>query len=67
MHFDSIQDFFHMGGYAFYVWLSYGFCVVTLATIIISSVRRRKQIREEIVKSLDRQTRIQQAKEADLL
>ena len=37
------QDFFHMGGYAVYVWTSYGLAaVVLLANLAIPRLRRRR-------------------------
>jgi heme exporter protein D len=39
---NSLQEFFAMGGYAFYVWTSYGLTlVVLLANIIIPVAQRR--------------------------
>ena len=37
MHFASFSDFMAMGGYAFYVWLSFGLTLVCLVAIIIST------------------------------
>jgi len=31
MHFASFSDFLAMGGYAFYVWLSFGLTLVCLS------------------------------------
>lgn len=67
MHFNSFTDFIAMGGYGFYVWLSFGFTFVVLLALVVSSLRRASQIKAEIFKSLDREKRITQAKEADLL
>ena len=40
------QAFFAMGGYAFYVWTSYGLTlVVLLANIIIPIVQRKQLLR----------------------
>jgi len=59
MHFESLSDFFAMGGYAFYVWLSYGVTFVLLVGLTIVSVRgrrnlfnqiRSKQVREQKLK-----------------
>ena len=38
MHFASFSDFMAMGGYAFYVWLSFGLTLICLVGIIISLV-----------------------------
>ena len=38
-----MNEFFHMGGYAFYVWTSYGIATVVLvANLIAPIVQRRK-------------------------
>ncbi len=47
----TIQEFFAMGGYAFYVWTSYALClVVLLANIILPIVQRKKLLRELALK-----------------
>ncbi len=39
----SVQEFFAMGGYAFYVWTSFGLTfVILLANIIIPIVHRKQ-------------------------
>ena len=40
---NNLQDFFAMGGYAFYVWTSYGLTVIVLLANIIIPVLQRKQ------------------------
>ena len=67
MAFDSLTDFLNMGGYGFYVWLSFGFTFVVLLAITVLSVRKEHQIKAQVLQSLDREKRIKQAKEADLL
>ena len=45
----SIQEFFAMGGYAFYVWTSYGLTlIVLLANIIIPIVQRNLFFRQSL-------------------
>lgn len=39
----SVQEFFAMGGYAFYVWTSYGLTLIVLLANIIIPVVQRKQ------------------------
>lgn len=39
----SLQEFFAMGGYAFYVWTSYGLTFIVLLANIIIPVMQRKQ------------------------
>lgn len=52
-----MQEFFHMGGYAFYVWSSYGLAVVVLAANIFSSRGCEKQTLRAIEQRLKRQAR----------
>ncbi|MGZ8190604.1 MAG: heme exporter protein CcmD [Methylococcaceae bacterium] len=47
----SVQEFFAMGGYAFYVWTSYGITlIVLLANIIIPIVQRKQFLRQQALK-----------------
>ena len=39
----SMQEFFAMGGYAFYVWPAYGLTLIVLLANIIIPVVQRKQ------------------------
>ena len=39
----SVQEFFAMGGYAFYVWTAYGITLIVLLANIIIPVAQRKQ------------------------
>jgi heme exporter protein D len=43
----SLSTFFHMGGYAFYVWTSYAlFFVVLLADYLAPRLRQKRILRE---------------------
>jgi len=43
----SIQEFFHMGGYGFYVWSSYCLTAIVLIFNVIQSLTlQRKTLRE---------------------
>jgi len=44
----SASEFFNMGGYAVYVWSSYGFAFVLLGWIFISPVFTKKSIIKEL-------------------
>ena len=48
MHWNSISDFFAMGGYAFYVWGSFG---LTAAVMAIEMLLIRSQ-RTELLRNL---------------
>ena len=49
MQWGSVDNFLNMGGYAFYVWGSYGVCALAIA-IELLSVRARKRRAEAEVK-----------------
>ncbi|MEI6705716.1 MAG: heme exporter protein CcmD [Methylococcales bacterium] len=44
MTFNSLAEFLAMGGYAFYVWTSYGLTLVVLLANIIIPIWQRKQL-----------------------
>ena len=45
MHWNSFDDFIHMGGYGLYVWGSYGVTlVVLLAEPLLAAQRRRRAL-----------------------
>lgn len=47
----SLQEFFAMGGYAFYVWTAYGVCfIVLLANILLPIIQRKQLLRQLALK-----------------
>jgi heme exporter protein D len=47
----SLQEFLAMGGYAFYVWTSYGIClIVLLANVVIPIIQRKNFLRQKALK-----------------
>jgi len=44
----SLSEFFHMGGYAFYVWSSYALSFVVMAIIFIKPILSKKDIIKEL-------------------
>jgi len=42
------QEFFAMGGYAPYIWTSYGLMIVVLVWNLIGPIRRRGQMEENL-------------------
>jgi len=76
MQFDSFSAFLDMGGYGFYVWLSFGVSSLLILALIVSSTIGHKQVinniamrqqREDKLKKLRNQrknTESQQTKEA---
>jgi len=56
----SASEFFNMGGYAFFVWSSYGISTVVLAWIFISPIFSKKNIIKELRIKYRQQERQQQ-------
>ena len=56
------SEFFHMGGYAFFVWTSYGITFVVLLANIISPIMQRKKVIARIKRAIKREA-IQSAKQ----
>jgi heme exporter protein D len=47
----SVQEFLAMGGYGFYVWTSYGICLVVLvANVVIPVIQRKQFLRQQALK-----------------
>jgi heme exporter protein D len=47
MQWNSFQDFWHMGGYGFYVWTSFGLtAAVVAAEVLLVRTRRQRVLRE---------------------
>ncbi|MEZ8475674.1 heme exporter protein CcmD [Vibrio cyclitrophicus] len=62
MYFESLSDFFAMGGYASYVWSAFGITFLAMIVLLAVSVRRGKQLLNEVQAKIDRQARIDAAK-----
>ncbi len=63
MQFNSFSDFINMGGYGFYVWLSFGAAALILTLLLISSKAGHQQIIRQIAKRKQREDKLRQAKE----
>lgn len=61
MHWNSVADFIAMGGYAGYVWGSFG---VTALIIIIEPILARRAQRQTIAR-LQRQLRAEQRNQSE--
>mgnify|MGYP001813221234 FL=1 len=53
----NLNDFLHMGGYAFYVWTSYGIALFVLLINVILPLRQRKKILDGIARAARRARR----------
>jgi len=40
---ESLRAFLHMGGYAFYVWMSYGLALIVLIMNVIQPRKREEE------------------------
>ena len=61
MQFDSFSAFIDMGGYSFYVWLSYGVSLLLLAVLYTSSKSNHNKTKQLIAKRLRREEKLRQA------
>ncbi|AQQ00585.1 heme exporter protein CcmD [Pseudoalteromonas sp. SR43-6] len=66
MQFDSFSDFIAMGGYGFYVWLSFGTCALILLGILVNSLRDTKRIMASVEQQIIREARIKKAKQEQI-
>ncbi|MBL4911407.1 MAG: heme exporter protein CcmD [Alteromonadaceae bacterium] len=66
MQFNSFAEFLNMGGYAFYVWLSYGVSAALIVYLLFASVRRNKTVLEQIAIRQKREQRLRQAAELNM-
>jgi heme exporter protein D len=53
----NLNEFFHMGGYAFYVWTSYGIALIVLLANVLMPARQRKKLLTDIARTARRRTR----------
>lgn len=65
MAFDSISEFIAMGGYGFYVWLSYGLTFLALIILIINSVAKKNKILKEVEQRHLREQRMKSAQNTE--
>ncbi|AWL11308.1 Heme exporter protein D [Saliniradius amylolyticus] len=60
MAFASFSEFWAMGGYGFFVWLSFGTGVGLMLWLWGQGIWSRRQLRRQVQKELQRQQRIKQ-------
>ena len=53
----NLNEFFHMGGYAFYVWSSYGIALIVLLLNVILPLRQRRKLLNGIARAARRARR----------
>jgi heme exporter protein D len=49
------SDFFHMGGYAVYVWTSYGLALLLVVANIVSPIIERKRVIARVKRAIKRE------------
>ena len=49
------SEFFNMGGYAFFVWTSYGLTLLVIVANIISPILQRKKVIARIKRAIKRE------------
>lgn len=59
MSFSNWSEFFHMGGYALYVWIAYGVTLVVLGMVALAPLLRHRRLRQDMAR---RERRKQQFK-----
>ncbi|WP_421183748.1 heme exporter protein CcmD [Aeromonas dhakensis] len=65
MHFASFSDFLAMGGYAFYVWLSFGLTLLCLVGIVISTRMKTRSLLGELRSKQAREVRRKAAQQME--
>ena len=65
MHFASFSDFLAMGGYAFYVWLSFGLTLLCLVGIVISTRLKTRSLMGELRNKQAREARRKAAQQME--
>jgi len=61
MFFQTWNDFFNMGGYGFYVWLSYGISLVAIVALLVQTIKQHKTVLQSVLREAQREVRLQQA------
>ena len=54
----SVGEFFHMGGYAFYVWTSYGLALIVLLANVLAPLRQRRKILADLARRERRERKL---------
>jgi heme exporter protein D len=62
MQFSSLSEFISMGGYGFYVWLSFGSATLILSLLLIVSKKGHYQVIASIAKRQVREEKLNQAR-----
>ena len=63
MFFESWSELLNMGGYGFYVWLSYGLSLLAIVVLIVQSLAGKSTVLKSIKREQQREARLQQMKQ----
>lgn len=63
MYFESFSAFLAMGGYGFFVWLSYGVSILVVTAFVMYIKVDKRNLIKEVRAQAARKARIEQAKE----
>ena len=63
MQFESFSDFINMGGYAFYVWLSFGVTFLSMGIIAVQSYFKQSSLLKTVIVEQERKARIKKARQ----
>ncbi|MAD74910.1 MAG: heme exporter protein CcmD [Rheinheimera sp.] len=66
MHFQSFSEFLAMGGYGFFVWLSFGITYLLLLGLITVSVYQQHQFKQQLKATIAREQRVKQYQEQQI-
>ncbi|WP_100655952.1 heme exporter protein CcmD [Alteromonas flava] len=62
MQFTSFSEFIAMGGYGFFVWLSFGVTVLVMILLVIESLWAKRQLIAQVGVEQARKARIAKAR-----
>ena len=65
MPFDSWQAFWEMGGYGFYVWLSFAVTLLVMTGLIVEARIARGKLKRQFQAEVARKARIAAAKQRE--
>ena len=54
---DAMREFFHMGGYGFYVWSAYGVALVVLVANVLVPMLRARDLRARLARQARMESR----------
>ncbi|MBT0585074.1 heme exporter protein CcmD [Alteromonas oceanisediminis] len=64
MRFDSFSEFVAMGGYGFFVWLSFGVTFVVMLLLVVDSFYGQRRVLQKAKQEIERKQRILAARRA---